>query len=127
METTKNLNLMELSIYSNYSFSQSFVDIINEKAENYDKSNTYQSNLKNFLEDLRYGGCMSGIIGEFIYNTDIKAFYIDHLDDLEEFKNELEDMLGEEIKNRDLPHYTFIVWLSFEEFANDLYNTIFEN
>jgi len=126
MQTLSNLNLLELSNFSNYSFAQSFTDIINEKAEDYDKLNTYENNLKGFLEDLRHGGCMSGIIGEFIYNSDNKAFYIEHLDDLEEFKNELEYMLGEEIKNKDLPHYTFLVWLCFEEFANDLYMTIFE-
>ena len=126
MKTQTATNLNELSIYTNYSFAQSFIDIIKDKAEDYDRQADFLDNLKGFLEDLKYGGCMSGIIGEFIYNADTKAFYIEHLYDLEEFKNELEDMSGEEIKNRDLPHYTFIVWLCFEEFANDLYNTIFE-
>ena len=123
MET--KTNLLQFSNFENYSFAEDFASIINDKAEDYDRLKDYQENLKGFLEDLRYGGCMSGIIGEFIYNTDIKEFYIKHLDDLEEFKNELEENLGE-IKNTDLPHYTFIVWLCFEEFANDIYNTIFE-
>jgi hypothetical protein len=127
MQNLSNLNLLELSNFSNYSFAQLFTDIINEKTEDYDRSKDYKDNLKGFLGDLRNGGCISGIIGEFIYNSDNKAFYIEHLDDLEEFKNELEDMLGEQIKNKDLPHYTFLVWLCFEEFANDLYMTIFED
>jgi len=125
METLTKTNLLQFSNFENYSFAEDFASIINDKAEDYDRLKDYQENLKGFLEDLRYGGCMSGIIGEFIYNTDIKEFYIKHLDDLEEFKNELEENLGE-IKNTDLPHYTFIVWLCFEEFANDIYNTIFE-
>jgi hypothetical protein len=125
MQTLVKQNLLQFSNYKNFSFAEDFASIIFVKAEDYDRQNNFKENLKGFLEDLRYGGCMSGIIGEFIYNTDIKEFYIKHLDDLEEFKNELEENLGE-IKNTDLPHYTFIVWLCFEEFANDIYNTIFE-
>ena len=125
MQTLTQNNVLEFSNYKNYSFADDFASIINDKAEDYDRQNDFKENLKGFLKDLQQGGCMSGIIGEFIYNADIKKFYIKHLDDLEEFKNELEENLGE-IKNTDLPHYTFIVWLCFEEFANDIYNTIFE-
>jgi hypothetical protein len=127
METLTKTNLLQFSNFENYSFAEDFATIINDKAEDYDRLKDYQENLKGFLEDLRYGGCMSGIIGEFIYHSDCKDFYIKHIDDLEEFKNELEDNLGEKIENRnDLPRYSFIVWLCFEEFANDIYNTIFE-
>lgn len=83
---------------------------------------------KGFFEDLAYGGCVSGMIGMFIYNSDCKKFYIDHIDDMENFKSELEEELGEPIKNtRELPHYTFMCWLCYEEFARYLSDTLFNN
>ena len=70
---------------------------------------------------------MSGLISEFIYHADCKNFYVNHIDDLEEYKTDLEDSIGEPIKNRhNLPHYTFVVWLCFEEYCYQLYNAIFE-
>lgn len=83
--------------------------------------------LKSFFEDMQKGGCMSGMIGEFIYHADNKAFYIKHIEDLEDFKQELEDSIGEPIKNsHNLVHYTFVVWLCFEEYCYHVYNGIFE-
>lgn len=82
--------------------------------------------LKSFLEDMQKGGCQSGMIGEFIYHASCKDFYIKHIEDLEELKMEHEDSIGE-IKNRQgLPHYTFVVWLCFEEYCYAIYNAIFE-
>ena len=125
--TSNTKMILNKSNYKNFSFASEFADIIEYHAEGYNNEDEFLNNLKGFLEDLGKGGCISGIIGEFIYNSDCKDFYINHIDDLEEFKNNLEDNLGEKIQNRhDLPHYTFIVWLCFEEFAYDLYNTIFE-
>lgn len=128
MKTLNSTKLNDLTNYLNYSFAQSFIDIIQDRAKDYDREADFLDNLKSFFEDLQKGGCISGMISEFIYHADTKAFYIEHLDDLEEFKSNLEDNLGEQIKNRHrLPHYTFLVWLCFEEFCYDLYNTIFEN
>ena len=43
-------------------------------------------------------------------------------------KQDLEDNIGEPIKNRqDLPRYTFICWLCFEEYCYDLYRVLFDN
>lgn len=104
-----------------FSFEQEFKDIILRQVENYEEP-------KGFFEDLQHGGCMSGMISEFIYTSDLKEFYIKHLDDLEEFKNDFEDMLGEPVKDRHrLPHPTFVVWLCFEEYCYQLYNEIYEN
>ena len=104
-----------------YSFEQEFKDIILRQVENYEEP-------KGFFEDLQHGGCMSGMISEFIYTSDLKEFYIKHLDDLEEFKNEFEQMLGESIKDRhNLPHPTFVVWFAFEEYCYQLYREIYEN
>ena len=132
METTKKVNksltnLLNKSSYNNinYSFIDDFNEIIECQIDGYD--GTAKQKLKSFLEDMQRGGCMSGLIGDFIYNSDCKDFYIKHIDDLEEFKNELDEQIGEAIKNRhSLPHYTFIVWLCFEEYCYNLYNNIFE-
>jgi hypothetical protein len=107
-----------------HSFYENFKQIILDKVEGYGKD---KAALKSFFEDLQHGGCQSGIIGDFIYNSDCKAFYIKHIDDLENFKAEQEDSLGEPIQNKQQsPHYTFMCWLCFEEFCYQLYSTIFE-
>lgn len=80
-----------------------------------------------FFQDLQQGGCGSGMIGMFIYNTDCKKFYIDHIDSMEDFAKEFENELGCPFKNEHkLPHYTFICWVCYEELgfrvANELWD-----
>jgi len=122
----KNLKKqLEKSNYNDYSFAEDFKQIILDKVEGYGSD---KKALKSFFEDMQHGGCISGMIGEFVYHEDCKNFYIKHIDDLEDFKDELESQLGEPIEDRNkLPHYTFLCWLSFEEFCYDLYRTIFED
>jgi hypothetical protein len=109
-----------------YSFKEEFITIIIDKCEGYNGS--AKERLKDFLNDLQRSGCISGLIGDFIYHSDTKKFYIDHIDDLEQYKEDIEDSLGESIENRQkIVHYTFIVWLCFEEFCYTLYRNIFEN
>jgi len=124
MKTTIK-NYLNKSSYKDYSFSNEFNAIIEYKLDNYGEN---KDGLKSFFEDLQHGGCISGIISDFIYNSDCKDFYIKHIDSLEEFKTELEEQIGEQITNRhSLPHYTFVVWLCFEEYCYNLYSNIFEN
>ena len=129
MTTTIKKQLTKYLSKSNYSdktFTDEFNDIISYKIEGYYGSTKEQ--LKSFFNDLQNGGCISGMIGEFIYNSDCKAFYVKHIDDLEEMKEDLEEQTGEPIANRhSLPHYTFLCWLCFEEYCYDLYRTIFED
>lgn len=80
-----------------------------------------------FFQDLQHGGCVSGMIGMFIYNTDCKKFYIDHIDSMEDFVEDFENELGCPFKNEHkLPHYTFICWVCYEELgfrvANELWD-----
>ena len=83
------------------------------------------SNPIGFFQDLQYGGCKSGMVGMFIYNTDCKNFYIDHIDSMEDFVEELEDEFGCPIKNKqELPHYTFICWVCYEELAYRIANEL---
>lgn len=119
------LNTIEKSNNKEYTFFEDFKQIIIDKVEGYGKD---KKALKSFFEDMQKGGCISGMIGEFVYHADCKNFYIKHIDDLEELKSILEEEIGAQIPNRhNLPHYTFLVWLAFEEFCYEIYRNEFEN
>ncbi|GIQ57844.1 hypothetical protein Flavo103_09800 [Flavobacterium collinsii] len=119
------MKAFEKSTYAQYPVSGEFKKIILSDLVSYD--GTKKEQLKSYLEDLQRGGCMSGMVSEFIYNTDCKKFYVEHLDDLENIREELEDSLGESVKNTHrLPHYTFMCWLCFEEYCFDIYRSVFE-
>ena len=81
-----------------------------------------------FFKDLDYGGCASGLIGMFVYNPDCKKFYINHIDSLEDFKEDWENMIGEPVRNtKSLPHYTFLCWFCYEETGYEIGRTLFPN
>lgn len=81
---------------------------------------------KRFFKDISYGGCKSGLIGMFIYNSDCKKFYIDNIDGMEDYFKSLEDELGIKINNGDdTPRYTFVCWVCYEEFCRQL-SSLFE-
>jgi len=119
------MKALEKSIYAEYGVHEAFKKIVLCEMQSYD--GTKKEKLKSFLEDLQNGGCISGMISEFIYHADCKKFYIQYLDDLENIREEIEDSLGEAVKNRHrLPHYTFMCWLCFEEYCFDIYRSSFE-
>lgn len=120
------MKALEKSAYRHYEVSGEFNQIIISRLAGYEGRKKQQ--LKSFLQDIQQAGCVSGMIGEFIYHSDCKAFYIKHLDDLENIKKELEDSFGEPIVNRyESPHYTFMCWLCFEEYCYSIYTNVFEN
>jgi homoserine acetyltransferase len=124
MKTTAVEKILRSHNTNDFSFTDPFISIIVDKCDGYDGS--AKDKLKSFFEDLQHGGCMSGMIGDFIYHSDNKAFYVEHIDDLEEYMSEMEDSMGEAIHNRhNLVRYTFVVWVCFEEFCFSLYNSIF--
>lgn len=111
--------------YSQYRVSDAFNQIILKGITSY--NGKCRAQLKSFFLDLQTGGCISGMITEFIYNADCKEFYIEHIDDLENIRSALEQAIGEPIENRfGEPHYTFMCWLCFEEYCFDLYSRLFE-
>ena len=119
------MKALEKSIYADYDVCLAFHKIILSGLESYGGNKKEQ--LKSFLEDLQSGGCISGMISEFIYHADCKKFYIQHLEDLENIWEEIEDSLGEAVKNRHrVPHFTFMCWLCFEEYCFDIYRSSFE-
>lgn len=85
------------------------------------------TNPTGFFQDLQCGGCASGMIGMFIYHSDCKDFYINHIDSMEDFVEELEDELGSPIKNETkMLHYTFICWVCYEELAFRIANELWD-
>ena len=119
------MKALKKSIYAHYEVAVAFNEIILSDLESYD--GTKKEQLKSYLEDLQRGGCISGMVSEFIYHADCRKFYISHLDELENMREELEDSFGDPVKNRHrMPHYTFMCWLCFEEYCFDIYRSAFE-
>lgn len=99
---------------NHYDFADALLDDMADHMEDYDDP-------KLFFQDLFQGGCASGIIGKFIYNSDCKDFYVDNIDSMEYFKEDLENEIGETIKNTtNQRHYTFMCWLCYEELARKI-------
>lgn len=112
-------NMFKQAYENEYDFAEEFIEDMAGNAAGY-------VNPVGFFKDLSYGGCSSGMIGMFIYNDDCKKFYINHIDDLEAFVEDFEGELGEHISNKDhQPHYTFVCWLCYEEFAHRIGRTLF--
>lgn len=104
-----------------YGFAEELLEDMAEHCLNYNKP-------IDFFKDLQHGGCASGMIGMFIFTTDCKKFYIDHIDSMEGFVEELENELGEPIKNKEgLPHYTFVCWLCYEALAYKIARELWED
>lgn len=87
------------------------------------------TNLIGFFEDLQTGGCASGMIGMFIYNDDCKKFYIDHIDDMDYFVEDLGKELGEPVTpGKDVAHrYVWVCWLCYEELAFKIARELWED
>lgn len=115
-------NLIKKAGLSAYSFADSFVDIITMGMD--DRGDDVEGAFASFIEDLQYGGCASGLVGDFIYTADCESFYVCHMDDLEEFIAVLESEIGPVSNKRELPRATFVCWLCFEEFCHTLSNLI---
>lgn len=81
-------------------------------------------NPEGFFKDLQHG-CSSGMIGMLIYNDDCKKIYIEHIDDMEEYVEQISEELGYVENKNKLPHYTFICWMCYEEFGYQIGRALF--
>ncbi len=99
------------------SFSEEFLRDMAYHIDGYD-------NPIGFFKDLQ-NGCVSGMIGMLIYNSDCKRIYIEHIDDMEEYVEQIYEEVGYIENKNHLPHYTYICWLCYEEFGYQIGRNLF--
>lgn len=106
----------------NYDFAEELLEDMAEQCEGY-------ANPIGFFQDLQHGGCQSGMVGMFIYNSDCKQFYIDHIDSMEFFIEDFSEELGEPVvKSKDIPYrYVWACWLCYEELAYHIARELWED
>lgn len=92
------------------SFTEEFLSDMVNHIEDYDTP-------LEFFKDLAYGSCQSGMIGMLIYNSDCKKIYIEHIDDMEEYMEQIYDEVGYMKNEKRLPHYVLVCWTCYEELA----------
>lgn len=81
-----------------------------------------------FFQDLQHGGCASGMIGMLIYNSNCLNVYAQYANDMEEFREELEDEMECPIKrDKAIRHYVWMCWLCYEELGYQIGRYLFEN
>lgn len=104
-----------------YSFCDEFVEDIADELTEYESPLT-------FFQSLQSNGCQSGMIGLLIYNSDCLNIYGRYCNDMEEFREDLEDETGAPIhSSRNIPRYVWLCWLCYEEFAFRIGRYLFEN
>lgn len=98
-------------------FSQ--IDSLPSFAEDFLRDMAYNisgyDNPLGFFKDLAQGGCSSGLVGLLIYNYDCKRIYIEHIDDMEEYVEQIYSEAGYIENKAHLPHYVYICWICYEE------------
>lgn len=122
MKNTKKMeslmNVMEsLKENENSNLRIEVLDILINHIEDYE---TFDE-VRGFMEDLRQYGCSSGMIGELIYYSDTKKFFIDNLDEIQDYVNTLIQEHVYSINELDINE---IVWVVFEAIANEFFYTI---
>lgn len=70
-----------------YNFVKDMIDDIEYHCEQYDDPVGY-------FQDLQHGGCMSGTTSIFMYFDETKKFYIEHMEHLDNFAEDLEEEFG---------------------------------
>lgn len=76
---------------------------------------------KDFANDVLQYGCQSGLVGELIYYNDTHKWYDEFYNEIEELREEYEEMLGEPLQAKgDLKNW--FAWFSFEETVRKLYD-----
>ena len=116
----KNIEKMELllkaieNMKGENNLRDNVLDIIINYIEDYENF----EDVKSFIEDIRCYGCVNGMSGELIYYDDIKKFYINNLDEIQDYINEL---INQGIYSINELHYNEIVWATFEGIANEYF------
>lgn len=112
------LNVMESLKYdASSNLRREVLDILVNHIEDYENF----EDVKKFMEDLRCYGCVSGMIGELIYYSDTKKFFIENLDEIQDYLN---DLIQEHVYSVGEFDFNEIVWVVFESIANEYFYTI---
>jgi len=95
----------------------------------------YESGMAGFIDDLRKGGCQSGMISELIYYTDTVKFYKRYANDIDVLLSSACDdagctpsgLFGKAWDNcdplaRDTQNQNLLAWFAFEETAFRLFD-----
>lgn len=88
----------------------------------------YDGDALSFFQDLQNNGCSSGMIGFLIYNSDCLDVYSRYCNNMEDFRDDLEDEFGAPIhRKKGLYYYTWICWFCYEELAHQIAEYLFED
>ena len=91
----------------------------------------YENGRDGFIDDLSYGGCESGLVGELIYYTDTTDFYNNHREDISALLYDVmqqtgytdpSDIFGDKWHKDDplaieTQNINLLAWFAFEETA----------
>ena len=70
--------------------------------------------IKSYVSDVMNHGCVSGTVSSLIYYADTKAFYVKHMDDIQELYEETTESLGEPLRIG-TPMSNWFAWFGYEE------------
>lgn len=111
------LNVMEILKKGDNNLRCEVLDILKNHIEEYENF----EDVRGFMEDLRCYGCVSGMIGELTYYSDTRKFFIENLDEIQDYLN---DLIQEHLYSINKFDYNEIVWVVFETIANEYFYTI---
>ena len=93
----------------------------------------YEDGVAGYINDVMYGGCQSGIVGDLVYYTDTVKFYRRHRNDIAALLKEMQESTGLSIQelfsdkfDQDDPlcfdtlNQNLLAWFGFEETARIL-------
>lgn len=109
----KKITNMLNNMYGESELKDNVIDIILDHIEDYEEE-------KGFLEDIINYGCSSGMIGELIYYSETKCFFIKHMEEIFDIYNSIKDNLSSDFE----VNANNLSWLAFEYVVNEIYNEV---
>jgi hypothetical protein len=76
-----------------------------------------------YIKEIINHGCQSGVVSGLIYYADTKAFYIKHLEDIEDMIADYQENTGEMLQPK-APYYNWFAWFAFEETVRELADSL---
>lgn len=76
--------------------------------------------LKEYMKNVMYHGCQSGIVGDLIYTYQCNDFFKRHFEEIFDLYNDLKEELNLELQIT----ATDLSWFSYEAIVNNIYNEL---